>query len=246
MVEEEHDGRDLSLTDRVDRGEVRGQHDAAGGPLAAHIWRVETQHQVEISGVVSLEHLSHDLHVLLRHRLPPFLREAFGGSTGLVDVGGRKASDRASHPEVDPSLALSNMAGAANQTPVLNRHCKHNPIAEVTDLLKLVVQFLVGPEPVLKEATYRRSTLDEVRPPRPRPHLRRRRAHHPVEITAIQQPQTACAQAPPGRGSWTPQASPVSIADRRFQQPSERPTSLAPRWRTNLGAGPLSGRRVLP
>src|SRR4029077_12027300 len=27
-----------------------------------------------------------DLHVLLRHRLPPFLGKAFGGSTGLVDV----------------------------------------------------------------------------------------------------------------------------------------------------------------
>jgi hypothetical protein len=36
------------------------------------------------------EHLVHALprgfHVLLRHRLPPFLGEAFGGSTGLVDL----------------------------------------------------------------------------------------------------------------------------------------------------------------
>src|SRR6266513_3113650 len=77
------------------------------------------------------------------------------------------------------------MAVAANQTPVLYHHCKHNPTAEVADLLKLEVQFLVGPEPLLKEATYRRSTLDEVRPPVQDP-IFGDAAHHPVEITAIQ------------------------------------------------------------
>jgi hypothetical protein len=72
-----------------------------------------------------------DLHVLLRHRLPPLLGEPFGGCAGLVDVGGRKASDRAPHTEVDPSLALSDTAVAANRTPVLTHHSKHNPTAEV-------------------------------------------------------------------------------------------------------------------
>jgi len=110
---------------------------------------------------------------------------AFGGFAALVDVGGRKAGDRASPTEVDPSLALSNMAIAADQTPVLNHHCKHNPTAEVTDLLELEVQFLVGREPLVKEATYRRSTLDEVRPPVQDP-IFGDVAHHPVEITAIQ------------------------------------------------------------
>ena len=135
------------------------------------------------------ERLAHPLaqllHVLLRHRLPPLLGESFGGGTGLVDLRGRKASDRASHTEVDPSLALSNMAVAASRTPVLNHHCKHNPTAEVTDLLELEVQFLVGPEPVLKEATDRRSTLDELRPP-VQDRIFGDAAHHPVEITAIQ------------------------------------------------------------
>ena len=72
-------------------------------------------------------------HVLLRHRLPPFLREAFGGSTGLVDVGDRKACDQASYPDEDPSLALSKVTGAASRTTVLNDHGKYNPIAEVAD-----------------------------------------------------------------------------------------------------------------
>jgi mannose-6-phosphate isomerase-like protein (cupin superfamily) len=74
---------------------------------------------------------------------------------------------------------------AANRTPVLNHHGKHNPTAEVTDLLELEAQFLVGPEPVLKEATDRRSTLEVVSPP-VQDHIFGDAAHHPVEITAIQ------------------------------------------------------------
>jgi hypothetical protein len=80
---------------------------------------------------------------------------------------------------------LSNVTVAANRTPVLNHHGKHNPTAEVTDLLELEAQFLVGPEPVLKEATDRRSTLEVVSPP-VQDHIFGDAAHHPVEITAIQ------------------------------------------------------------
>jgi len=40
----------------------------------------------------SSDKASDDLHVLLRHRLPPFLREPFGGSTGLVDVDERRVT----------------------------------------------------------------------------------------------------------------------------------------------------------
>src|SRR4051794_40926925 len=117
-------------------------------------------------------------------RLPPLLGEPFGSYAGLVNVGGRKASDRASRTEVDPSLALSKMA-AANQTPVLDDDGKDNPTAEVTDLLKLEIQFLVGPEPVHKEATYRRSTLHEFDPP-VQDHIFGDAAHHSVEITTLQ------------------------------------------------------------
>jgi hypothetical protein len=77
------------------------------------------------------------------------------------------------------------MAVAARQTRVLTHHCEHDPTAEVTDLLELEVQFLVGPEPLLEEATDRRLTLDELHPP-----VQDRSfgdaAHHPVDITAIQ------------------------------------------------------------
>src|SRR5262249_2489125 len=102
-----------------------------------------------------------------------------------VDVAGRQASDRAPRTEVDPSLALPHTALAANEAPVLNHHCKHDPTAEVTDLLELVVQFLVGAEPLVEEAAYRRSALDEARPPVQDP-VFDDAAHHAVEIAAIQ------------------------------------------------------------
>jgi hypothetical protein len=118
-------------------------------------------------------------------RLPPLLGEPLGGCAALVDAGGRKASDRASHTEVDPSLALSNVAVGTNQTPVLNHHSKHHPTAEVADLLELEVQFLVGPEPIVQEAADRSSTLEEVGTP-VQDRIFGDAAHHPVEITAIQ------------------------------------------------------------
>src|SRR5439155_383958 len=100
--------------------------------------------------------------------------------------GGRKTRDQASHPEEDPSLALSKVTGAANRTPVLDDHSKHNPVAEVADLLKLEVQFLVRVKPVLKEATNRRTALEEgaCRPP-VKNRILSEAADHRVEITAI-------------------------------------------------------------
>jgi len=74
----------------------------------------------------------HDLHVLLRHRYSRSSASRFGGCAGLVDLGGRKASDRAACKKVDPSLALSNVTVATNQTPVLDHDRKHNSTAEVT------------------------------------------------------------------------------------------------------------------
>ena len=99
--------------------------------------------------------------------MPPFLGEAFGGCTGLVDLGDRKTRDQASHPEEDPSLALSKLTGAANRTPILDDHGEHNPVAEVADFLKPDHQLLVRAEPVLKEVANRRSALEDVSKARP-------------------------------------------------------------------------------
>jgi hypothetical protein len=95
------------------------------------------------------------------------MREALGGSMSLVDLGDREACDQASYPDEDPSLALSNVTGAARRTTVLNDHGKHNPIAEVADFLRPELQVLVGGKPLLKEAANGRPSLEAVpqRPP---------------------------------------------------------------------------------
>src|SRR3954453_20731562 len=116
----------------------------------------------------------------------PLLREAFGGSTGLVDLVDRKAHDQASYPDEDPSLALSKVTGAARRTTVLNDHGKHNPIAEVADFLKPDLQLLVRAKPVLKEAANGRPPVEAV-PQRPPVEGRifGEAAGRRVEITAI-------------------------------------------------------------
>src|SRR3954453_16478187 len=114
----------------------------------------------------------------------PLLREAFGGSTGLVDLVDRKAHDQASYPDEDPSLALSKVTGAARRTTVLNDHGKHNPIAEVADFLKPELQLLVRAEPVLKEAANGRPPVEVPHPP-VEGRIFGEAAGHRVEITAI-------------------------------------------------------------
>ena len=118
--------------------------------------------------------------------MPPFLGEAFGGCAGLVDLGDRKTRDQASHPEEDPSLALSKVTGAANRTPILDDHGEHNPIAEVADFLKPDHQLLVRAEPVLKEVANRRPALEDVsQSPAFEDRIRREACYHRVEITTI-------------------------------------------------------------
>src|SRR4051794_23448665 len=100
------------------RREAR-QHPSIEGPVLARFGRERDSDT------------SQPLHVPLRHRLSAFLGESFGGSTTLVDVGDRELRDRASNPDVDPPLTLSNVTRAANRTTVLSDHGKHNSIAEV-------------------------------------------------------------------------------------------------------------------
>ena len=122
----------------------------------------------------------------MREWLALFPGEALGGSTALVDLEDRNARDQASHPDEDPSLALSNVTGAAGRTSVLNDHGKHDPIAEVADFLKPVLQPLVRAKPALNEAANGRPPLEVVpqRPPVERG-IFGEAADHRVEITAI-------------------------------------------------------------
>ncbi len=111
---------------------------------------------------------------------------AFGGSTGLVDVGDGNAHDQTSHPDVDPSLSLPNVTGDANRPSLLEDHSKHNSVAEVVGLLKLVLQFLIHAEPALNEGTNRRLAFEDV-PQRPplKDRIHSKAAHHRSDITSI-------------------------------------------------------------
>src|SRR5256714_14879312 len=51
------------------------------------VGRSPVEHCRLVAPEVCVQRRLHDLDVLLRHRLPPFPAEAFGGSTGLIDVG---------------------------------------------------------------------------------------------------------------------------------------------------------------
>ena len=119
-------------------------------------------------------------------RPPSFPGEAFGGCTALVDLENRKACDRVSHPDEDPSLALSKVTAAAGRTAVLIDYGEHNPIAEVADFLEPELQLLVIAKPLFDEAANGRPPLEAV-PQRPPVEGRifGEAAGHRVEITAI-------------------------------------------------------------
>ena len=65
--------------------------------------------------------LVNELHVLLRHRLLPFLREAFGGSAGLVLIAiVCDTHDQAICPHRDGCVAQLNFTVAASRTALLD------------------------------------------------------------------------------------------------------------------------------
>src|SRR6202521_2897590 len=76
-----------------------------------------------------------EIHILLRHRLPPRLGEPVGGRAGLVDVGvDRHARDSALYPRVDKRLLPLNTATTANRTCVLANHGKNDSAPQVESL----------------------------------------------------------------------------------------------------------------
>jgi hypothetical protein len=92
----------------------------------------QSQPGLSIATIERLVHLAHKLQILLRHRLPPLLGEAFGGGAGLVDVRSeRHPDDQAIRPLGEASGALSNLAAAANWTASHEEHGKYESMAEV-------------------------------------------------------------------------------------------------------------------
>src|SRR6185312_2756672 len=86
------------------------------------IWIEVSSDRIPITAPPRIVKGAHDLHVLLRHRLPPFLGEAFGGSTRLVDVGFGvvgETGDQVLDPYRHPPLALLHVAANAHGPALL-------------------------------------------------------------------------------------------------------------------------------
>ena len=105
--------------------------------------------------------LPDDLNVLLRHRLPPFLGESFGGSTGLVGIEvEREPHEPGICPLVDPSAPQSDLARATGEAASQAVDREDDPGPEIDNVQHLERELVVGADPVLKEATDCGDTLE--------------------------------------------------------------------------------------
>src|SRR5271166_2574105 len=129
--------------------------------------RVDVVQDAVNSGAVErLKGLTHDLHVLLGHRLPPFLGEAFGGSSALLGLGiAGPVYEQPSVPHADPCLPRPNASAAPGGTSILADDRKDNPVTQINGLLELELQVVKGSVVVLPEATDRPSPLEYPQPP---------------------------------------------------------------------------------
>jgi hypothetical protein len=118
-------------------------------------------------------------------RLPALLREAFGGSTGLVDVGvGRQSHEEAIGRPVDgPSLPLMDSTIDADRATLLVDHRKHDPVVEDDELFDFEAKLGEIAEPFVQEATNCRSAFDDLEPRKER--IGSEEAHYRVDVTPI-------------------------------------------------------------
>src|SRR5438874_9970927 len=144
------------------------------------------------------------------------LGKAFGGSTGLVDVGiHRYSHDQALHPYGDECVPVSNVTAAASKTGHLHDHGKYHSVTQVQILLLFEPKLLVTGEPVFPEAANRRSALE--RHPRCAPFpdgVGGVEAHHRVKVMAITSLKQAAVQLHQVGGRGLLRHHPASIPRR--------------------------------
>ena len=130
----------------------------------------------------------HDLHVLPRHHLPPFPGKAFGGSTGLADVGvGRQSHEEAiGRPADGPSLPLMDLTIDADRATLLVDHRKHDPVVEDDELFDFEAKLGEIAEPFVQEATNCRSAfVRSARRPPVKERIGSKEAHYRVDVTLM-------------------------------------------------------------
>ena len=139
--------------------------------IAAFPVRVDRAHKVQV----------------LRHRLPPFLCEAFGGSTGLVDVGvHRLPHDHAVRQHGDTREAHLDVSATPNEAALLDDHDKHDPVAQVENLLWLDPELLISAVKSSKKPRIAADSLEAgTHPHRLQDCVGRVEAHRRVKVTTI-------------------------------------------------------------
>lgn len=123
----------------------------------------------------------------LSHHLPPFVGEAFGGSTSLVDVGvGRQSHDEAiGRPTESPSLPLMDLTVDAERATLLVDRRKHDAVVEDEELSDFEAKLGEGAEPVVKGAANCRSVFVQLPGPPLIDHIGSKEAHYRVDVTPV-------------------------------------------------------------
>src|SRR5207244_1396845 len=137
-----------------------------------------------------------------------------------------------------PSLSLLNVTGDASRPSLLEDHSKHNSVAEVVDLLKLELQFLIQAEPALNEGTNCRLAFEDV-PQRPplKDRIHSKAAHHRIDITAIRSLELPAHKLHQVGGRGLVRHRPPSI-------PPARPEGMRRRRRPTASAATQLASRV--
>src|SRR5205807_1017550 len=106
-------------------------------PLNRGIVKTRSGHRVTAAN--GQEAFTHDLDVRLRHRLPPRLDKAFGGSTGRVDVEVVRAAPTHAFSPL-PNFGVARVrVGVASSQPAFDAHdAEDDAVAEVNNLLHLI------------------------------------------------------------------------------------------------------------
>ena len=161
----------------------------AGLPAQDSTRRVKALYRIEVTPVQSFKEAARKLNQvggrgLLSHSAS-LLCEAFGGSTGLVDVGvGRQSHEEAiGRPADGPSLPLMDWTIDADRTTLLVDHRKHDPIVKNDELFDLHAKLGEGAKPVVQEATNCRSAFVKVPLSPVKDRIRSKEAHYRVDVT---------------------------------------------------------------
>src|SRR5271167_2939907 len=163
--------------------------------------------------------------------ISPLLCEAFGGSTGLIDVGVvRECHGHAIHHLEDERIPLADEAAGSSRTTFLAVDDEDDSVSKIGANLHLHLELLEGVVPAFPELTKRYCAINSARDPLGPPlvdGVGSKEARYRVKVPARKGLETTAYKLHRVRGRGLLGHRSVSIADRCFRQSSERAQGLA-------------------